>query len=239
MDHFLVSLLFYQISFDIINTLVSLRSQESTITKGEFMKKYATAILKNITTFLEYFISFMLAAGIFLLAVKLGLSLHNIPDLGVYPNYDDMLETCFNLIIGVELIRMLYQHSPSTIFEVLLFAISRQLIMDHSQPANSLIGVLAIAILFATRKFLFSDFDESEKIIFRASSKVKYVNKIIHAHIPYHDDQTLLDVLTSRLEEEETEIGVGACTYYDDFGLRVAKMRDGAISRVEVIRSIH
>lgn len=202
------------------------------------MRKYAKAILKKITTFLEYFISFMLAAGIFLLAVKLGLSLQNIPDLDVYPNYDDMLETCFNLIIGVELIRMLYQHSSSTIFEVLLFAISRQLIMDHSHPLNSLLGVLAIAILFATRKFLFSEFDESEKVIFRATSRVKHVNKIIHVHIPYKDNQTLLDVLTERFEEEETEVGVGACTYYNDFGLRVAKMHEDKISRVEVIRSI-
>ena len=40
-------------------------------------------------------------------------------------------------------------------------------------------------------------------------------------------------------EEEQTEIGVGACTYFDNFGLRVAKMHNGDISRVEVIRSIH
>lgn len=203
------------------------------------MKKYATAFLRKVSTFLELFISLMLAVGITLLAIKLAFSLRNIPYLDIYPNYEDLLETCFNLIIGVELIRMLYQHRPSTVFEVLLFAIARQIIIDHANPINSLVGVIAIAILFATRKFLFSEFEESEKVIFRATSKVRHVNSIIHVHIPYHDEQTLLEVLKERFEQEKTDVGVGACTYYDNFGLRVAKMHNGEISRVEVIRSIH
>ena len=35
------------------------------------------------------------------------------------------------------------------------------------------------------------------------------------------------------------EFGVGASTLFDNFGLRVAKMHNGKISRIEVIRSIH
>lgn len=77
---------------------------------------------------LEYVIAFMLAIGIILLCLRMAGSLQNIPNLGTYPNYDDLLEVCFNLIIGVELIRMMYSHSPSTVFEVLLFAIARQII---------------------------------------------------------------------------------------------------------------
>ncbi len=202
------------------------------------MKKYATAILRNLSTFLEILISFILAAGILILTLKLITTLQHLPNEDIYPNYDDLLATCFNLIIGVELIRMLYQHSPATVFEVLLFAIARQVIIDHSSPVNSLIGVIAIAVIFATRMFLFSNFDESERFIFRASSRVEHVNKIIHVHIPYHDQQTLLDVMMGRLDSEQAEIGVGSCIYFDDFGLRVAKMRHGQISRIEVIRSL-
>ena len=203
------------------------------------MKKYLIALLHKLTVFMELFISFMLGVGILLLALKLAFSLPNIPNTNLYPNYDELMESCFNLIIGVELIRMLYQHSPSTVFEVLLFALARQIIIDHSNPVASLVGVIAIAILFATRKFLFIEFDESEKIIFRATSKVRHVNGIFHLHIPYNDDQTLGEVLIDRFEKEKTDIGVGACTYFDNFGLRVAKMHEGKISRIEVIRSIH
>ena len=203
------------------------------------MKKYATAILRKVSSFLEIFISVVLTVSIILVAVKLAMSLKNIPNFDMYPNYSDLLENCLSLIIGVEMIRMLYQQTPSTVFEVLLFAIARQIIVEHSNPVATLIGVISIAILFATRKFLFVEFDESERVIFRATSKAKNVNSIIHVHIPCEDNQTLRDVLHKRFEEEQTEIGIGACTYFDNFGLRVAKMHNGDISRVEVIRSIH
>lgn len=203
------------------------------------MKKYATAILRKMSSFLEIFISVVLTVSIILVAVKLAMSLKNIPNFDMYPNYSDLLENCLSLIIGVEMIRMLYQQTPSTVFEVLLFAIARQIIVEHSNPVATLIGVISIAILFATRKFLFVEFDESERVIFRATSKAKHVNSIIHVHIPCEDNQTLRDVLHKRFEEEQTEIGIGACTYFDNFGLRVAKMHNGDISRVEVIRSIH
>ena len=203
------------------------------------MKKYATAILGKVSSFLDIFISVVLTVSIILVAVKLAMSLKNIPNFDMYPNYSDLLENCLSLIIGVEMIRMLYQQTPSTVFEVLLFAIARQIIVEHSNPVATLIGVISIAILFATRKFLFVEFDESERVIFRATSKAKHVNSIIHVHIPCEDNQTLRDVLHKRFEEEQTEIGIGACTYFDNFGLRVAKMHNGDISRVEVIRSIH
>ena len=203
------------------------------------MKELISHLLKQVAAILEYVIAFMLAIGIILLCLRMVCSLQYIPNLNTYPNYDDLLEVCFNLIIGVELIRMMYSHSPSTVFEVLLFAIARHIIMDHTSIYSSLIGVCSIAVLFATRKFLFIEFDESEKIIFRATTKARIVNSILHVHIPYEDEQTLYDVITKRFEQEKTEIGVGASTFFDNFGLRVAKMHNGKISRIEVIRSIH
>ena len=202
------------------------------------MTKYAVAILKKLATIMELFIAFMLAIGIILLSFRLAGSLINIPNFDVYPNYEDLLETCFNLIIGVELIRMVYMHQPGTVFEVLLFAIARQIIIDHSSPLNSLIGVVAIACLFATRKYLFCEFDEAEKIFFRANQKVFLVNRLIHVNIPFEEDDTLRDVITRQLDKHNEEIGVGACAYFSNLGLRVAKMHKGMISRVEVIRSI-
>lgn len=202
------------------------------------MKKYATLFLKYLTNILEYVIAVILALGILIMTVQLIFSFGNLANLSKYPNYDDLLTTCFNLVIGVEMIRMLYLHSPQTMYEVLLFAIARQVIIDHSSPINSLIGVISIAILFATRKFLFVAFDESEKILFRSSQKVRIVNRLIHLNIPYQDDETLLDVLLRKLDEEGAEVGVGTCTYFSDFGLRIAKITDGKITRIEVIRSI-
>ena len=203
------------------------------------MKEFIAQILKQIAAILEYVIAFMLAIGIILLCLRMAGSLQNIPNLGTYPNYDDLLEVCFNLIIGVELIRMMYSHSPSTVFEVLLFAIARQIIVDHSSIYSSLIGVTSIAVLFATRKFLFSEFDVADETVFRASTKIKVVNKVLSVEIPGDPDATLLEVLLTHLEEQNVNSRVGACYYFHDCGLRVAKLHEGKISRIQVIRAIH
>ena len=85
------------------------------------MRLYATIFIKRFAVILEFFISIMLAIGILFLCLRMAFSLTSIPNLDVWPNYNDLLDTCFNLIIGVELIRMMYQHTPDTVFEVLLF----------------------------------------------------------------------------------------------------------------------
>ena len=204
------------------------------------MEKYAHLFLKYLTKILEFVIAALLACGIIIMTIQLGFSMGELTDASTYPNYDDLLTACFNLIIGVELIRMLYLHTPLTVFEVLMFAIARQIIIDHSSPVNSLLGVIAISILFATRKFLFSSFDETDKTVFRATQKIRQINRLFRMNIPCLDeDDTLLDVLMHRMEEEGTEIGTGACVYFADLGLRIAKIRDGKITRIEVIRSIH
>lgn len=202
------------------------------------MKKYVNAFLKNLTTILEVVIAILLAGGIIIMLIQLVMNFWNLTDLNKYPTYDSLLTDCFNLIIGVEMIRMLYLHTPMTVFEVLLFAIARQIIIDHSSSVNTLLGVVAIAILFATRKFLFVTFDQSETVIFRSTQKVRHINRLLHVTIPYEDDETLLDVILKKFNEEETEVGVGACTYFQNFGLRVAKITEGKITRIEVIRSI-
>lgn len=203
------------------------------------MKQLISNFLKHFAIILEFAIAIMLGIGVLLLCMRMATSLVNIPDLSVWPNYEDLLETCFNLIIGVELIRMMYHHTPDTVFEVLLFAIARQIIIDHSSIWSSLIGVMAIAVLFGTRKYLFCEFDIKEKSIFRASTKVHAVNKILGIDLPHEPGERLSDIVYTKFEEYDTETGVGACVYIGEVGLRVEKMKDGKISRIEVIRAIH
>ena len=56
------------------------------------------------------------------------------------------------LAIGIEFVKMLCTHTPGTIIEVLLFAISRQMIIEHLSVVETMFGVGAIAGLFAVRK---------------------------------------------------------------------------------------
>ena len=134
---------------------------------------------------------------------------------------------------------MVYHHTPNTVFEVLLFAIARQIIIDHSSAWGSLIGVCAIAVLFATRKFLFCEFDVADETIFSAHSRAKSVNKILGVNIPFQDRQTLEQVFLEKAQEFDVEIAEGACIYFHDCGLIIHKMAKGKILRIEVMRAIH
>ena len=65
------------------------------------------------------------------------------------------LSTAFTVVIGIEFLKMLSRHNLSSVVEVLLFAISRQMVIEHTSPAENLLMVAAIAALFLIRKFLF------------------------------------------------------------------------------------
>ena len=65
------------------------------------------------------------------------------------------LESAMTLAIGIEFVKMLCTHTPETIIEILLFAISRQMIVEHLSTTETILGVGAIAGLFAVIKYLF------------------------------------------------------------------------------------
>lgn len=65
------------------------------------------------------------------------------------------LGTAFNVIIGIEFLKMLFKHTPGAVIEVLLFTISRQLVVEHSSVLESLLGAIAIAGIFFIRKYLY------------------------------------------------------------------------------------
>ena len=76
--------------------------------------------------------------------------------------FTEFLSHALSLVVGVEFVKMLCRHSAQTVVEVLLFATARQMVVEHLEPLQTLIGVVAIAILFAIRKYLMTDKDDME-----------------------------------------------------------------------------
>ena len=75
-----------------------------------------------------------------------------------YSQLNSFLAEALLLVIGVELVVMLSLHIPGVLLEVLLYAIARKLILlpKTAGMLDLLLGVIAIAILFAIRKYLIS-----------------------------------------------------------------------------------
>ncbi|MBR1442430.1 MAG: hypothetical protein IJ583_02730 [Firmicutes bacterium] len=69
--------------------------------------------------------------------------------------FREYLDIAFDIVIGIEFVKMLCRHNLNSVIEVLLFAISREMIITHTSPLENFLTVAAIAILFLVRKYLF------------------------------------------------------------------------------------
>ncbi|MDD3429632.1 MAG: transporter [Oscillospiraceae bacterium] len=69
--------------------------------------------------------------------------------------FNAFLANAFNLVIGIEFVKMLTKHSPGAAIEVVLYAIARQLIIGHYGAIENLVGIITIALIFVIRKYLF------------------------------------------------------------------------------------
>ena len=58
------------------------------------------------------------------------------------------------LIMGIEFVKLLALHTASAVTDVLLFTIVRQMIVSHTNAVETLLGVAAVAGIFAVKKFL-------------------------------------------------------------------------------------
>ncbi|MGT2907941.1 hypothetical protein [Streptococcus dentiloxodontae] len=204
------------------------------------MRKFFQVSLYELSFYVEIIISLILLVVLLLLTGRLVLDMGNVltDNVDIEAYLQNFLNQAMNIAIGVELIKMLTKHTPSTIIEVLLFAVARELVVSHSSALDTLIGVAAIAILFATRKYLFTSFDDSNNIIVRGSQKVKIANVLARVDLDGEKSELMRDFMARHLREEDKHIAIGASIYFKDVALRVDSMKDDVITRVEIIKSV-
>lgn len=100
---------------------------------------------------IEFIISLFAVAGI----VAHLLSFEPFFELFKVSGLLEFLKYLFDAMIGIEFIKLLCRNDLYSMIEVLLFAVTRHLVIQHLETWEILIGTLAIAALFAIRKFLF------------------------------------------------------------------------------------
>ena len=68
------------------------------------------------------------------------------------------------LIVGLEFVKLLTRQRAVDLIEVMQLAVARQMIVEHLSMKEIIIGVTAIAILFAARKYLFLKESEAKEL---------------------------------------------------------------------------
>ena len=73
---------------------------------------------------------------------------------------DAFFADAMTIVVGIEFVKMLMLHTPRAVTDV-LFAIARQLVVNHSSAVDTLLGVAAVALIFVIKKFLHTDGDDA------------------------------------------------------------------------------
>ena len=110
--------------------------------------------LEKVAKAIEIVIALVLLVIVVVKIIEVTFDLTGFPVGILTMEFAGILSVTLNLVIGVEFTKMLIKHTPESVVDVLLFAIARQMVVYHERTLDLLIGVLAIAGLFAIKKVL-------------------------------------------------------------------------------------
>ena len=121
------------------------------------IRKHFNELIYNTARYTEIALSIVIIIVIALSGLRLILTTAGTSIMDMDTSF---LSQALSLVVGVEFVKMLCRHSAQTVVEVLLFATARQMVVEHLDPVQTLIGIIGIAILFAVRKYLMTDSDD-------------------------------------------------------------------------------
>lgn len=72
----------------------------------------------------------------------------------------------FNILIGIEFLKMLCQPSEDTVLEVLIFLVARHMIIEQTTALENLLTIISIGLLFAIKKYISLPYKKGSHNIF-------------------------------------------------------------------------
>ncbi len=116
-----------------------------------------------------------------------------------YTSFKDFLGNALLLVVGVELIRMLITHTTRATLELIVFVIARKLLIYTDSMMDIFLGTIALAIAFATIKYLLpgNSGPGRGKPTFSGAMRVRDLENRLGIEIPVDGDPTLADFIRS------------------------------------------
>jgi hypothetical protein len=196
--------------------------------------------VRKITFYLEFILALFLitAVGIGMLdLVRYLILIFTTNPIDTYDLFQKFLGHVLLLVVGVELVIMLVYHSPSSVIEVLLYAVARKLLIGNQGMADFSMGILAIAAIFAIRKFLFVEdlsFSTSKGYGFVATTSVKAINEILNTSIPESPSITIGGYVNSYALSKGIQLYKGVELEISEVKFKVLKIRNGVLQKIAI-----
>ena len=121
-----------------------------------YRRERVQSILHEIAFYLELIAALLVVILIVFQTIGLGIDMFS--DVGKLTDseqFTHFLELALNIVVGIEFLKMLCRHNMDAVIEVLLFTMARHLIVNQHSMVEGLLCIVAIAILFVVRKYLF------------------------------------------------------------------------------------
>ena len=139
------------------------------------IRKHFNEGIYNVARYTEIVLSIVILIVIALAGIRLiyAITETSLMDMDI-DFFTKFLANALSLVVGVEFVKMLCRHSAQTVVEVLMFATARQMVVEHMAPTQTLIGVIAIAVLFAIRKFLMTEDSDMSHSPFKKNTRFNF-----------------------------------------------------------------
>ena len=133
--------------------------------------------------------------------------------------------------------KMIVKHTPASVLEVLLFVIAKRVVAESEFGSlDMLLCVVAIAVIFAIKKFLhFDSYKSKDGTTFYAETKVKDIERLLNISLPASFGETIGEVISSEFHRLERKIAEGEEITFNDAIIRIYSMEDGDIRKIEVV----
>ena len=199
--------------------------------------------IEKLTYIIEIIITVLLAIGIAIGLIDLVRYFGEILVASPAESYDlfqRFLGFALLLIVGVELILMILYHSTKSILELVLFVIARKMLIYAQTMTDLVWGTLAIALVFATLKYLVQK-DEEDIVrrgntVYSASTRVTDILNRTGFDIPTDRGETVGGLVCNLADEECKPIEECAEFRSGDYKIKITKATDdGLIEEVMIV----
>lgn len=198
--------------------------------------------LSAIAGYIELLVAFIIIISVILASADLIFDLsqygiHLFDDKNSDITYSAVFSSAIIIVIGIEMIKMIVKHTPASVLEVLLFVIAKRVVADTEFGSlDMLLCVLAIAVIFAIKKFLHYDsYKSKDGMTFTSDTKISDVKNLLHIDLPQSLGETLGEVVESEFHRLERKIAEDEEIVFNDAIFRIYSMEEGEIRKIEVV----
>lgn len=206
--------------------------------------KYLVNLLKIVNAF-EIIVSILLIIGVVISVpdiLKYYIKILTNNATLSYEIFQHFLSHVLLLVIAIEFVVLMIAHTDTNIIHLILLVISRKMLVYSETMPDLLIATIAIAILFAIKKYLitgvnFDGLDTAENE-YSASIPITRLNSKYGFDIEKGESETLGGYVSLLLEENAEEPEVGVIVSDNKHIFQIVKMASGGVMETISVENI-